>query len=221
MTNDPPVRDEQKTPDLNVFGQTRITDFLKKKKNNEKSVFSGVELSVNTRLQQVEITREQLRGKSEKSDIFNEKINSIVHSSILWGRSHDMKKQTQNEGGEFNTDGDQDKNIPPLQNFDVKPLFMGADVESLYPNLDKEITGELMYKAVMECDIQFNGIDYDRLSVYLLLMLGLGVMYKCGLGDCSPTRKDTKTTACSLNAKCNKEMDGPSDHTISQKRKKE
>jgi len=178
---------------------------MKKDSTKPESIFSGFKLSDATRREQIDIMRDQLKTSSQKSKSFLEKLNNGVHSSLLWGRKHDLKKSVEKSGIRDNMKVDEEIN-PPLQNMNEKPLFIGADVESLYPNLDREITGQLMYKAVMEFDVKFHGIDYERLAIYLYLVLGLGVMTKCDLGDCAPVRVDSTTSARSLGARSNREM---------------
>ena len=194
--------------------QTRITEFVEHC-TNPRSVFSGVELTEQTRIQQIDIMRGQMKKTPVQKNTFNDKVNRDVHCSVLWGRRYDLSnrlKMKKNNGHLMNEkmnkmEGDDNEAIPPLQNMNAKPLLLGADVEALYPNLDKEVTGQIMYKAVMESDISFNGIDYERLSVYLFLTLGAGLMNKCGLGDCIPMRCE-HSEARSLGAKSNREMSG-------------
>ena len=188
--------------------QKKITDFWGESNlTNENSVFSGIKLTRHTRIKYMEVMRDQLKSKADRSESFMEKLELDVHSSVLWGRCFDLQQELDGADLTIHPAADSDTyQTPPLQNGDEKPILLGADVEALYPNMDKIVTGQLMYKAVMECDIDFSGFDYERLSVYLLLVLGASVMTKCGLGDCIPSRRDTRTNARSLGAKCNKDM---------------
>ena len=92
-----------------------------------------------------------------------------------------------------------------LQNFSEKPILVGADVSALYPSLKKEVAGEMIYRATVQCDIKFSGINFDHLSVYLFLVLGAGIMSKCGLGRVIPTRR-SKTNARSLLSPTNRDQ---------------
>ena len=67
----------------------------------------------------------------------------------------------------------QSDEIPTLQDFTQKPILVGADVVSLYPNLKKEVSGEMIYRATVESGIEFKGVNYDMLSVYLFLVMGI------------------------------------------------
>ena len=93
----------------------------------------------------------------------------------------------------------------PLQNFDEKPVFIGADVEALYPNMDKMTAGEMMYRAVMESDIKFQGIDYEMLAIYLFLVMGTRLMHRVNLDMCIPYRRADNSKARSLGAKINRD----------------
>ena len=95
--------------------------------------------------------------------------------------------------------------IPPLQNLEEKPIIIGADVSALYPSMIKEVTGELVYRAVTKTDIEFEGLDYDFMAVYLFLVLGTGLMLKCGLESVIPVRKN-KSKARSLLALSNRDI---------------
>ena len=94
---------------------------------------------------------------------------------------------------------------PPLQDFNTKPVLLGADVAALYPNLDKIVTGEIMYQAVIHSDVRFEGFDYERLAVFLFLNIGETLLIKCGLEDCIPRRRFSDT-ARSLSAKSNRDL---------------
>ena len=151
-----------------------------------------------------------LLKQASREKTFSAKLENVAHSSILWGRRFDMKQertgglwsgeQSNHEPKKHGTD-----KIPELQNFSEKPILIGADVASLYPNLKKEITGEMMYRAVLECDIKFEGLNYGLLNVYLFLVLGASCMFKCDLGDCKPIRKG-KSNARSLLVKTNRDQ---------------
>ena len=48
---------------------------------------------------------------------------------------------------------------PELQNFHERPILLGADVEALYPNMERTSTGGLVYQAAIESDMKFQGIE--------------------------------------------------------------
>ena len=93
-----------------------------------------------------------------------------------------------------------------MQDFNTKPVLLGADVAALYPNLDKIVTGEIMYQAVIHSDVRFEGFDYERLAVFLFLNIGETLLIKCGLEDCIPRRRFSDTSARSLSAKSNRDL---------------
>ena len=65
-----------------------------------------------------------------------------------------------------------------------------------------------MYEAVKSSKIKFDGVDFNRLAVYLFLTIGVTGMYKCGLEHCIPVRRGGHSNANSLAPKYNREMDG-------------
>ena len=72
-----------------------------------------------------------------------------------------------------NIEGEDDMTDKPgLQNFNTKPILLGADVEALYPNMERTATGGMIYQAVLESDISFQGINYELLAIYLFLVMG-------------------------------------------------
>ena len=48
---------------------------------------------------------------------------------------------------------------PELQNFHERPILLGADVEALYPNMERTSTGGLVYQVAIESDMKFQGIE--------------------------------------------------------------
>ena len=97
--------------------------------------------------------------KAENSNSFGNTLEQEMGASVTWGTrlnlslKHDVLVnktcKSEAEGPDF---------PPSLQNFSQKPVFLGADVVSLYPNMNKTITGEIIYRSVKECDISFDGI---------------------------------------------------------------
>ena len=97
--------------------------------------------------------------------------------------------------------GEKNHELPPLQDIDSKPIMFGADVKSLYPNLDGVNVAKVAGDAVRSTKIKFTGINFLMLSVYLLLVMGRSEMEKAGLGSCIPNRrKGDKSQARSLSA---------------------
>ena len=192
--------------------QTKITDFwsIKDSVNIDDNV--RLNLSKKTRISHMESMIEILKNKAKRSKAFMEVIENETHSSIIWGKKLDLIQVSNEpdpnsaENSKRNSSLGLDSEIPTIQNFDQKPIFIGADVVSLYPNLEKSITGEMMYRAVMESNITFEGIDYERLSVYLFLTLGAGVLTKCGLEVCIPTRRGDPSESRSLAGKRNRDL---------------
>ena len=67
---------------------------------------------------------------------------------------------------------DSSSDLPPLQDFSVRPLFLGGDAVALYPSMDIVGTPEVVTQAVIDSKVEFKNIDYKRLLIYLFLLLG-------------------------------------------------
>ena len=78
-------------------------------------------------------------------------------------------------------------------------------MSALYPSLDHVESAAIIKNAVMNADIEYEGIDYDRMCFYLLLNLGPMGMRKCGLEDCIPERI-RNFSGESLNSKLNRDI---------------
>ena len=46
-------------------------------------------------------------------------------------------------------------------------VVCGADVISLYPNLKTTEAAQLCYEAILETDIDFDGVDYQEIAIYI------------------------------------------------------
>ena len=77
---------------------------------------------------------------------------------------------------------------PPLQE-DRCPVMVHCDVVGLYPNLHPINVAKITADAIRKSKVQFRGVDYCTLAIYLVLVLGESTMRKVGLHDCIPTRK--------------------------------
>ena len=191
----------KKEEDIRSLKQPRLAELWNNVQDNNQSVISGAKVSVKERIKNLDDIDRSLRDKASKDKSFGSRIENSVHASLIWGRKLDLAKR---ENEKFSNDLTSDPNIPSLQNFHEKPVIVGADVAALYPNLKKEVAGEIIYRATTKCDIDFLGIDFGMLSIYLFLVLGVSVMTKCGLAGVIPTRKN-KSNARSLLANINKD----------------
>ena len=61
--------------------------------------------------------------------------------------------------------------VPPekLQDFENPMVLVGCDVESLYPNLDREATIAIVKKMIIECDVQWEEIDWIEATRFIAL----------------------------------------------------
>ena len=46
-------------------------------------------------------------------------------------------------------------------------VVCGADVIALYPNLKMTEAAQLCYEAILETDIDFDGVDYQEIAIYI------------------------------------------------------
>ena len=65
-----------------------------------------------------------------------------------------------------------------VQDRSIPMVIIGADVVSLYPNLRWEPAGEQVYKAIMESDIKYEGLNYKE-GVRFLALVPSGGPYSC------------------------------------------
>ena len=93
-----------------------------------------------------------------------------------------------------------------IQSFELKPMLVGADVISLYPNLDGIAISKMVGNAIRNTKVTFNGINYLFLCVYIFLVLGGEEMDRVGLGECKPKRRK-KSEARSLASTMNRDLD--------------
>ena len=93
--------------------------------------------------------------------------------------------------------------VPELQ--EEKFQFIGADVCALYPSLQQVETTMITAKAVQTTSLEFKGVSYDELSVYLALTIGREGMKEWGIEHCYP-RRLIDSNSLSLSSKINKDM---------------
>ena len=168
---------EQADVHVNEFIQTRLADHWVNLHDNDQSVVSGTRGSTEERLKNLDVIASGLREKAGKDKCFGQKVEHSVHASVIWGRKLDLVQQGSQPFSQ--TQYSPQPTSPSLQNFNEKPVIIGADVSALYPNIKKEVAGELIYRATTQCDLDFNGINFDMLSVYLFLVLGDDEMWAC------------------------------------------
>ena len=94
-----------------------------------------------------------------------------------------------------------------IQDFNRTPVFIGGDVNALYPSMNQVASAELAFEAVLRSDVEYTGIDYRFLLVYLTLVLGETELKKMGLAHVIPWKKE-KDESNSLMVKKNRDMNG-------------
>ena len=143
------------------------------------------------------------RARAEKAPSLTEKIRHLMSALGFWNRKEDKKKERE-AGDIYNGE---DTTVPPLQSMDSPPILIGGDVKTLYPSLDIITTSAMAAQAVRDTRLQFGGIDYNRLAIYLNLVLGRQLLYRLGLPHIVRERT-TDSEAISLAAQMNKNLSG-------------
>ena len=60
-------------------------------------------------------------------------------------------------------------------------VFLGSDVCSLFPWCMARMVGDTVRRAVLETDIQFNGVDYKELGKYVTMNFATWEISQAGL----------------------------------------
>ena len=182
----------------NTKRQLKISDFFG---ISDKQTFDP-EMTISTRIENLKMMEKVKRKEWDNLSSFPEKISKGMATSVCWGKRRLLEQELHKlRTGMDSDERDEGKITPPLQDFSSKPVLIGSDVAALYPNLDRFITGAVMFEAVMESTVKFQGIDYDLLAIYLFLIMGESLMIKEGLAECVPRRRDQSNNTRSLAAK--------------------
>ena len=131
------------------------------------------------------------------------KIANQIKSGQYWEKKINLVKEEDTR--EEEREGAGHKN--DLQDFNKLPIIVGGDVEALYPSLEHIPTSKILYKAMMETDVNFESLDYGMMSIYLFLVLGGEGMKKHGLKRLPQRTKEKDSAARSLLSKVNREKD--------------
>ena len=126
-----------------------------------------------------------MRSQAGREKVFNDSVRAQCEAGMLWRRNE--AHRIENLDNHVPNDGALG-NIEEMQDFEKTPILVGGDVVGLYPNMDIISTAELSARALEESDINWRGIDYIWLSIYLFLVLGPVTMVNLGLGACVPVR---------------------------------
>ena len=182
--------------------QTKIQDFF------QTLIEGTASKSIEKDAQENTVTSKRARAQSKK--IFNEKIVSLAKLGNDWSDEESDRRKKLDVEYELS-----DKNVPPIQDFDSEPVMIGGDVVALYPSMDAVATAELAAQSIRETPIDFKGIDYKYLAVYIYLLLGPEEFDRSGLSEVIPVRnvidEDKKdfeqSNSRSLLARNNRNMD--------------
>ena len=133
------------------------------------------------------------------------KLRDQVSSGRYWG----MRTEREQVGRE-NCEGLILEGLPTLQEFNETPVFVGGDVEALYPSMEHIPTARIMYQEMLETRVEFNNLDFKFMNVYLFLVLGREELKRHGLKK-MPVRLNSESEGKSLLSKANRNMNNWSD----------
>ena len=149
---------------------------------------------------------ESLRNRAKgKCNNLSDKIGDLITAGKFWKMGEEETLSRMEKQAESRHNQAMETDIPNIQMKDGKPLLLGSDVVALYPSLDPVSTAEITYEAVLKSNIEIEGIDFARLSVYLLLTHGEKNIRDMGLECIIPKRLD-KSKARSLSATLNRNL---------------
>ena len=95
-----------------------------------------------------------------------------------------------------------------IQDPEGEPIMIGCDVVGLYPNLDPINVAKITADTVRDTKVQFRGVDFCTLAIYLVLTLGESTMQKVGLSQCIPKRLSVdKGNPQSLSSNLNRNLE--------------
>ena len=150
------------------------------------------------------------RKEADKQKVFNKAVRSSLLAGKAWGRIQEKKELIQEEAMSRINKKVAEGEWPSIQ--EGKYLLIGGDVAALYPSLDQTETAYITAKAVQESGLTFSGIDYETMSVYLALTIGIEGMRDWGVGHCYPTKKIDSSSE-SLSSKSNRDCSSWEYHT--------
>ena len=109
--------------------------------------------------------------------------NSFNSDKLLEEGEHDLNVTDEEE---FMSDEEMTESSPRQSN---NLIVMGADVCSMYPSLDAVASSKLVYKAVMESNVKFKGLNIKEVVTYLAIKLNITEARMAKISHLLPTRK--------------------------------
>ena len=181
---------------VELKGKSKITDYFDHSKEGIKVTHTGLDargwLKTASRSARNQFTS---GGRN-----MNKKLLDGMKAARLW----DAEQQLLDKERSVNAK----KNSLQIQDDESKPIFFGSDVVALYPNLDPTCVAKITANAVKNTKVQFKGINYYYLIVYIFLVLGVSEMNKMGLSNCIPKKKKRKDNNIkSLAAENNRDLE--------------
>ena len=132
---------------------------------------------------------------------------SVKHNCLAGKVWNDRRKEELGRPGGITNNKEPEPQVTQIQDESENFIFFGADVSALYPSLDQIETAALVADSIQSADIEYVGMDFDRMCIYLYLTMGENGMRELGLGDYIPVKiDDGKNKSFSLNTKFNRDL---------------
>ena len=147
------------------------------------------------------IDEENHRNQAKIGRDFNSSIKHNCIAGLCWNDRWD--KEFNDKLRLWEKEYEKTPASESIQDMSDKPILFGADVNALYPSLEQVETAILTGKIVLDANIEFRGLNFNLLMIYLYLTLGTKGMNKWGLSEVIPRRKFASDSV-SLHAKSNR-----------------
>ena len=148
---------------------------------------------------------EDYRSKASGSLDLKNLVQNNINATRFWEKKNKSNEKPDN-GTMILEKLKNCSDIPPLQATDQPPIMVGGDVKTLYPALDVVSTCALVGEAMRKSELEMEGIDFNRLAVYLTLVLGIETLSKLGLNGIIPLRIQQEDQSYSLLSKQNRNL---------------
>ena len=101
--------------------------------------------------------------------VFNDVLDEILGDDRPTGEKDSQEYSTDEE--EFAEEEDLDDVYNDKERQTQELVVCGADVKSLFPSLRTKEAAALCYEAILETEIDFEGIDYQEIAIFIALNL--------------------------------------------------
>ena len=117
---------------------------------------------LSTRAEKMREVRERRRLATDRR---KEKMFQLVENNIEVGKVR--RRATTSRGEKYLQAGEVNNSL--VQDRSKKQVVVGSDVEALYPSLLDTQVAEIIFKAIMETEVGFQGVNYQEGCRYIVL----------------------------------------------------